>query len=63
MAAAAAVSSVPGLEAVLRSGIRKMLFCRYKEVWAEGIYFNVRLSTQRPCVVIFIGATALIQEG
>ena len=27
-------------------------------VWADGIYFNVRLSNDRPCVLVLIGATA-----
>ena len=27
-------------------------------VWADGIYFNVRLDTDRPCVLVLIGARA-----
>ena len=30
----------------------------YVYVWADGIYFNVRLSNDRPCVLVLIGATA-----
>ncbi len=27
-------------------------------VWADGIYFNVRLDKNRPCVLVLVGATA-----
>jgi len=30
----------------------------YVYVWADGIYFNVRLTDERPCVLVLIGATA-----
>ena len=30
----------------------------YVYLWADGIYFNVRLSDDRPCVLVLIGATA-----
>ena len=30
----------------------------YVYLWADGIYFNVRLSPDRPCVLVLIGATA-----
>jgi len=30
----------------------------YVYVWADGIYFNVRLQPDRPCVLVLIGATA-----
>ena len=30
----------------------------YVYVWADGIYFNVRLSPDRPCILVLIGATA-----
>jgi len=30
----------------------------YVYIWADGIYFNVRLTEQRPCVLVLIGATA-----
>ncbi len=30
----------------------------YVYIWADGIYFNVRLSNDRPCVLVLIGATA-----
>jgi len=29
---------------------------RYVYFWADGIYFNVRLSDERPCVLVVIGA-------
>ena len=31
---------------------------RYVYVWADGIYFNLRLSDDRPCVLALMGATA-----
>ncbi len=30
---------------------------RYAYVWVDGIYFNVRLQPERPCVLVVIGAT------
>jgi len=30
----------------------------YVYLWADGIYFNVRLSTDRPCMLVLMGATA-----
>src|SRR5438132_3595714 len=30
---------------------------RYVYVWADGIYFNIRLSDERPCVLVLMGAT------
>jgi transposase-like protein len=30
----------------------------YVYVWADGIYFNLRLSAERPCLLVLIGATA-----
>jgi len=30
---------------------------RYVYVWADGIYFNVRLNDDRPCVLVLMGAT------
>ena len=30
----------------------------YVYIWADGIYFNVRLTDERPCVLVLIGATA-----
>ena len=30
---------------------------RYVYIWADGIYLNVRLSDERPCVLVLIGAT------
>lgn len=29
---------------------------KYVYIWADGIYFNVRLEDQRPCVLVIIGA-------
>ncbi len=29
----------------------------YVYIWVDGIYFNVRLTTDRPCVLVVIGAT------
>jgi putative transposase len=29
----------------------------YVYVWADGIYFDVRLTTERPCMLVLIGAT------
>jgi transposase-like protein len=31
---------------------------RYVYFWADGIYFNVRLSEERPCLLVIIGALA-----
>jgi transposase-like protein len=30
---------------------------RYAYIWADGIYFNVRLSEERPCFLVLLGAT------
>lgn len=30
---------------------------RYAYIWADGIYFNVRLSDDRPCLLVIVGAT------
>lgn len=30
---------------------------RYVYIWADGIYFNVRLDKDRPCILVIIGAT------
>ena len=30
---------------------------RYVYFWADGVYFNVRLSEDRPCVLVIVGAT------
>lgn len=35
---------------------RSLLGKRYVYVWADGIYFNVRLSDERPCVLVLMGA-------
>jgi len=31
---------------------------RYVYFWADGVYFNVRLSDERPCVLVIVGALA-----
>src|SRR5690606_19780647 len=31
---------------------------RYVYLWADGIYFDVRLTPERPCMLVVIGATA-----
>lgn len=31
---------------------------RYVYVWADGVYFNVRLDKDRPCILVIMGATA-----
>ena len=31
---------------------------RYVYVWADGIYFNVRLEEDRQCILVLMGATA-----
>jgi transposase-like protein len=31
---------------------------RYVYIWADGIYFNVRLTDERPCVLVIMGALA-----
>jgi putative transposase len=31
---------------------------RYVYIWADGIYFNIRLTDDRPCVLVLMGATA-----
>ena len=35
---------------------RSPLGKRYVYLWAEGIYFNIRLSDDRPCVLVLMGA-------
>lgn len=30
---------------------------RYVYIWADGIYFNIRLDETRPCILVLIGAT------
>ena len=36
---------------------RKFDGVRYVYIWADGIYFNVRLNEDRPCMLVLIGAT------
>jgi len=37
--------------------IRRFDGKRYVYIWADGIYFNVRLDEDRPCMLVLIGAT------
>ena len=37
---------------------RDLSLKHYVYIWADGIYFNVRLSDDRPCLLVLIGATA-----
>jgi putative transposase len=37
---------------------RSLVGRRYVYVWADGIYFNVRLTDDRPCVLVLMGALA-----
>lgn len=37
---------------------RNLASTRYVYIWADGIYFNVRLDENRPCILVMIGATA-----
>ena len=39
---------------------RDLRFKRYVYFWADGIYFNVRLGDDRPCVLVIVGA---LQDG
>lgn len=36
---------------------RDLIGKRYVYIWADGIYFNIRLSEDRPCILVLIGAT------
>jgi putative transposase len=36
---------------------RELCAKRYVYLWADGIYFNIRLTDERPCVLVLIGAT------
>jgi putative transposase len=36
---------------------RDLTGTRFVYIWADGIYFNVRLTKERPCVLILIGTT------
>lgn len=36
---------------------RDLSLKQYVYVWADGIYFNVRLSEDRPCLLVLLGAT------
>lgn len=36
---------------------RKLTGIRYVYIWADGIYFNIRLEEDRPCLLVLIGAT------
>lgn len=35
---------------------RDLSYKQYVYIWADGIYFNVRLSEERPCLLVLIGA-------
>lgn len=37
---------------------RSLVGKHYVYLWADGIYFNVRLSNDRPCMLVIMGATA-----
>lgn len=39
-------------------GKRDLRGKRYVYIWADAIYFNVRLEKDRPCVLVVVGATA-----
>ncbi len=36
---------------------RSLATKRYVYIWADGIYFNVRLTEERPCILVLLGAT------
>jgi putative transposase len=36
---------------------RSLVGKRYVYLWADGIYFNIRLTDDRPCVLVLMGAT------
>jgi len=36
---------------------RELSLKHYVYIWADGIYFNVRLSDDRPCLLVLLGAT------
>jgi putative transposase len=36
---------------------RSLIGKRYVYLWADGIYFNIRLTDDRPCVLVLMGAT------
>lgn len=36
---------------------RDLSLKRYVYIWADGIYFNIRLSEERPCLLVLLGAT------
>jgi putative transposase len=36
---------------------RDLTGSRYVYIWADGIYFNIRLDEARPCILVLIGAT------
>ena len=37
---------------------RRLEGCRYVYWWVDAVYFNVRLTDDRPCVLVIVGATA-----
>ena len=40
--------------------VRRLDGTRYVYIWADGIYFNIRLEADRPCLLVIIGA---IEDG
>ena len=36
---------------------RSLIGKRYVYLWADGVYFNIRLTDDRPCVLVLMGAT------
>jgi len=57
---AATVTRLKGVwESEYRDWSRRSLAGKhYVYVWADGIYFNVRLQDDRPCILVLMGATA-----
>ena len=37
---------------------RDLQLSRYEYIWADGIYFNIRLDEAHPCLLVLIGPTA-----
>lgn len=35
--------------------LKRSLTCKYVYIWADGIYFNIRLSEDRPCILVIMG--------
>jgi len=43
-------------------GKRDLSTKEYAYIWADRIYFNVRLSDDRPCLLVLIGAPANVKK-